>query len=425
MTFNSISLIERGSVLERLLAAGHLLLIAVTWPLWIPQTRFPQVPLIRLAGQCPRIFEWSLLIILLTSLLLLFVANSSRLRRFACLASVICSFSLILIDQHRLQPWAWEFLLVAAILATADSATGRQCWRWLIIGVYAWSAWSKMDYGFCLYHGPFLLEGIAKSFHLPHNAAAWPTSVRCTLAGVIPVFEMLVACGLIFQKTRRPAVIGAAIMHLGLLLSLGPLGHNHRPGVLCWNLFFLAQNWILFRSFREEKVTGIISDSNAKTPGAAPRWSGNLLAQVIVMAALIWPGLEPLGLCDHWPAWAVYAAKPERVTMLLHADELKKLPAELRQYVQHNSITEEWRSFRIDRWSLDAVWVPLYPQDRFQVGVILAIVDEFQLEQVQVVIERPANRWTGERIVRSYDNLESVKELTLSYRWNALPRVRK
>ncbi|MFX4944919.1 hypothetical protein ABTB59_19260, partial [Acinetobacter baumannii] len=40
--------------LFRLLAIGQALLIAVTWPLWTPQTAFPQVPLVQAAGKCPQ-----------------------------------------------------------------------------------------------------------------------------------------------------------------------------------------------------------------------------------------------------------------------------------------------------------------------------------------------------------------------------------
>ncbi len=413
--------IQDQNDLFSLLAIGQILLIAVTWNLWIPQHEFPQVPLLSVAGHCPRFLEWLLLIGMLTSLLVLLFALNFDRRRIACITSTICQLGLVFVDQHRLQPWVWEFVIVSLVLATADSPKSRQLWRWLVIGIYGWSAWSKIDYGFCLQHGPFLLDGICKALHFPLATRDWPVSIRLVVAGAIPFFELLVAAGLIWHKSRRAALWGAAIMHIGLLLSLGPLGHNHRAGVLVWNLFFLVQNGTLFR--RKIVETRPIESTIDTTQRKPIEW-GNSIAQIIVLAALVWPVSESFGFCDHWPAWAVYAAKPERVNVLIHQEELEKIPTHLKQYLAFESFTDEWTPLRIDRWSLNSVLSPIYPQDRFQVGVALGIVDEFELHRILVVIEGPANRWSGKRTIRQLEGIESLEQWARTYRLNARPRHR-
>ena len=78
---------------------------------------------------------------------------------------------------------------------------------------------------------------------------------------------------------------------------------------------------------------------------------------------------------------------------------------------------------RIDRWSLEALGAPVYPQDRFQVGVALALAEKYNLGQdIRVEIDSPANRWTGNRSTKVYQGAGAIRELAGQYRLNAFPR---
>lgn len=409
----------------RLLGLGFLTLISVTSPLWLPQSRFPQVPLVHVAGRIPAWIELSLsatLILCSTSLL---IARREKVRRCACLMIAFSAVSLVGVDQHRLQPWVWQFLILSVVFSTARSPVAVALWRGQVIGIYAWSAWSKMDHSFCVEHGPFLLDGICKAFGLIDGTRNWPANVRYLMSASIPATEFLIALGLIGKRTCRVAVIAAVLMHVGLLLALGPFGHGHQPGVLIWNLFFIVQNFWLF-AYGTGDVCVPANDGKLLGPTGRMRWLkaheiGNLLAMMMMALAMIWPVLEPYGLCDHWPAWAVYAARPERVIVMVNEADADRIPPKLRVYLMNQDF-EGWSAMRIDRWSLDALRVPIYPQDRFQAGVVLAIAREFELDQVRVVILGPANRWTGQRTIHQYDGISSITSLASGYRCNAFPR---
>ena len=248
----------RHLALFRLLTVGQAILIVATWRVWFPQLDFPQVPLISIAGQLPRAAELGIFLFESVGLLVLLVSKSSRVQRTGVLLVALCSLLLVFVDQHRLQPWAYQFLIVAVVLALSDGITAKANWRWIVVGIYAWSAWSKIDYGFCLRHGPFLLDGLLAAVGLTSGTRLWPASIRFLASAAVPAFELLIAVGLCFGRTRRIALWGATAMHLGLLLALGPLGHRHQPGVLVWNVFFVFQDWILFGP-RSDRV---VSDSS-------------------------------------------------------------------------------------------------------------------------------------------------------------------
>lgn len=140
----------RTTVHCQLLAVGLLSLIAATWKLWIPQSAFPQVPLLRAACELPGWIDWTCLAVLIVASVALFIAaRPGRFRRIsaAAVASALAAF--FVLDQHRLQPWAWQFFLLSLLLALADDSTVRRGWVWLVISIYFWSAVSKLDYTFC------------------------------------------------------------------------------------------------------------------------------------------------------------------------------------------------------------------------------------------------------------------------------------
>ena len=98
------------------------------------------------------------------------------------------------------------------------------------------------------------------------------------------------------------------------------------------------------------------------------------------MFALLFPLTEPFGLCDVWPAWAVYATGPERLRVLIDAADRPRLPAALQRLTDAPRFVDDRCLVRIDRWSLDTTRAPLYPQNRFRLGITLALARAAGLE---------------------------------------------
>lgn len=393
----------------RLLALGHLALIVSTWPLWIPQTVFPQVPLTAAAVAVPAAMERTILAMVLISIGTMLFSFKPWLSRAACLAMGLSTLALISIDQHRLQPWAWQFTLLSVVLAIADTGLAISCWRWLILGIYLWSSWSKINDEF----GMFLVDGLFKAIGQPKATLFWSDTMRGGVSTFVPCFEFVVAFLLAYNPTRKAGVILSTIMHGLLMLALGPFGYGHRPGVLIWNTFFIVQNWCLFHWWPIE------SASPTDVALATRLRSGNRLARLVVWLAMVWPSLRVLGMCDNWIAWAVYAQQPVNVQVFIHLDELEKLPPSIKAYIEPQPVNNEWHPLRLDRWSLDTVYAPIYPQDRFYIGAALALAERFDLEKIHVQI---IDRGSKDSRIDRYFGIGSLTHRAESYRINALPR---
>src|SRR5207244_3954765 len=112
---------------------------------------------------------------------------------------------------------------------------------------------------------------------------------------------------------------GAVLLHLLLLVILGPWGLNHKLGVLVWNAYFIWQDLILFGGRRSMSAT--VADDPESVPQTTGALSALGLAQGMIVAAALLPLLAPTTWFDLWPSWGLYAASAERVSLLVHRRE--------------------------------------------------------------------------------------------------------
>jgi hypothetical protein len=378
---------------RRVWAGFGLLLFLVTWRLWTPQTEFPQIPFFAALTEVPGYVDWLAITVVVVSLLVAGISTREAVWRRGMIAFAVATTLLLLLDQHRFQPWTYQFVLFATVMANCRERVANQLMRWLVVSIYVYSAISKFDYQFLHSLGPQFLSTLTGFVGV--TSADWPANLQAWLASLFPLGELLVGVGLLVPRVRRIAVVAAIGLHSLLLFILGPWGLAHQPGVLVWNLYFIAQAWMLFA---ECKV-----DEGAASSGAGLRVT-EVMCLMLTGGVLIFPASESLGYCDHWPAWELYSPRSSRVQIAIHDSAVERLPRDIQQHLSPDSGESDWRQLHIDRWSLESLSVPIYPEDRFQFGVAFALAKQFELGlAIHATQQSASDRWTGER-----------KELTFS-----------
>lgn len=413
----------RGEWLRWVMLAFGFWLIVVTRPLWMSRGEFPHVPFFGWGCEIPRVIDSILLVAAGVAALMVGCTGArSRTNRYALLAVAAALVGLILLDQHRAQPWAYQLVLMALILAGSRHELGFGLIRLLSISIYVHSAVSKLDWTFCTGSGrSFLLVLQSLITGAPQRLDAWMNSYSPL---VFPGTELLIALGLIWPRTRQWALWSAMIMHALLIFILGPWGLNHSAAVLIWNLFFIAQNWIVFGHLRGAEAIPIPA-----TAKPSP-WERIICNGVLALTAwaVIWPVSEPWGGCDLWPAWGLYAQHGERLSVYVTEPALRKLPR-IWQETAIRRDAPEWEAriwqLRPQPVSLSLTQAPLYPQNRFLLGVILALSRDARLRsnQISATWHFPANRWTGTHTDRELPNLAAIEEAAAACRWNTHPRL--
>ena len=387
--------IDKTWPLPRVWAAFLLALLALTYRLWIPAGTFPAVPLWRPMAEVPPWADWSAAGVLVASLLGLVVfGRRARWAWWLVAASLLVSFAL---DQHRLQPWAYQSAVYALVFAAMD---GRQARRWLIplaASVYLYSAAGKFDYQFAHTVGQDFLGAALGS--LEGWPERWDRATRARLALLLPAGEFLLGLAALIPPTRRAAGVLLIAMHAGLIALLGPWGLDHSRGVLGWNALLIAQAWFLFvRPGAAEGGTVSAESEGSSRPVSLGRRAATTVAQAAVVVALAAPLAERAGYWDHWLSWALYSPHNSRAEVEIHASALEQLPPEIAGYLEPDRDGDGWRPWALERQSLETLGVPVYPQGRYQLALAVKVARQRDLNQrVRAILKGASDRLTGQR----------------------------
>jgi hypothetical protein len=404
--------------IQHFLGLFGLILIFESWLLWMPQNLYPQVPFFSTLTDLPAILHYFLAGGIVISLfLVLLLPASKKSSRYFLIGFAFISVASILLNQHRFQPWMYHLVITACILAIAPAKLSIRFLRIVVISIYFYSAFSKMDAVFPDLTGGRILKGIFNV--IDYDAKFMDPKTFRLLVFMFPAGELLTAILLSFKRSRFFGLILSIIMHLVLFLTFSPLGLHHQNGVLIWNVYFIVQNILLFRSVSKNKVSPVSLEAKQLSQ---PRTLGTAVAFVLTLTVCLLPLLEPWGYFDHWPAWGLYASRQERVRISIHESFADDIGEELKPYLEPARFNDRWRRLRIHQWSLDKLKAPMYPQDRFQIGVALAVGKKFQLgNKIRIEREGVANRWTGKRTSSEFTGMEEIEQFANRFRLNALP----
>ena len=75
----------------------------------------------------------------------------------------------------------------------------------------------------------------------------------------------------------------------------------------------------------------------------------------------------------------------------------------------------------MDRWSLESLGVPIYPQDRFQVGVAMAVMRQSRTQAFVVTVQSMSDRFTGKRSSNEFTNRDALEKELGRFLVNADP----
>lgn len=379
------------------MAISAIVLFLVTWRLWTPQTSVPQIPFSTSLVHCPGAVDWIAFVVLVSGALAVAISlikrNSSyRVLRTAGLLGWLISYLVLLaLNQHRLQPWAYQFFLLGFFALTMEPRRFLASARILLISIYAYSSFSKFDFQFAQTVGWQINETLLSMASV--DTEGWSVDEKWRAAFVSASSEAAAAFLLAIPSklTRTLGLVLAVGMHLALLLALGPLGLNHHLPVLIWNAFFVVQLMLLFSPFWFWQHSGSLEPppSPAESiPPSTPVRRAAVLGTIVFWVAILLPIGTIWQVTDHWPAWELYSPRASRCELAG-----PNLPTNIPQRGNAKFGT-------LNQWSLEKLGVPIYPQARFQVGVALAIEKELNRDENQgftIEVKSVSSRWEGKR----------------------------
>ncbi|MFO0975078.1 MAG: hypothetical protein U0996_01705 [Planctomycetaceae bacterium] len=292
----------------------------------------------------------------------------------AALFATLCAIA----NQHCLQAWHWLFMIVMTFAATLRPSKFFPSLMLVLAGVYLCSGLSRITLSTQPNATEMIVQAIMK-FCLPANIAGDLQWIH-RLAIVAACGEILAGVLLFSRRTQRMGLILACVMHLCLILALGPFGLKHHWGVILWNVCFLCLlPLVVVKPDMKQPVRFPIADA----------WPG------ICVLTFSLSGL--LSISDNWPSWQLYSSRPETWELWLDSSTAEQLPVPLKKYVASGTLTGDWVVLKLDRWALDATGAPIYPEDRFLCAVIVEVLAQLKDPVFAVQIDEPEVLWWKRR----------------------------
>lgn len=335
---------------NRILVAFQLFLMLATWPLWWGGSDFPAIPMVEVLRGVPVSVDRVLLGVFFAAALMYAVKGDRRsLPVLLCAGAMLCC-----LNQHRLQPWNWLFL-VLLIPQISLPSHGRRIAQFTICTVYICAAASRF--------GPDMSGGMSRQLLTAAlqllRVPVPKESVVVVMCSLMTMAEFCTGLLLLTHRFRTAGVMLAVIGHTVLLVLLSPLGLNHHSGVLLWNAFFIVYVPTVFRQ------VNIDAGNTTRTARCCRR--------IVTLAVFVWPLSGLVGIADNWLSWQVYSPRPEVLRVYVSAESIGQLPSSLQPFVAEPAPLEVWHPVRIDLWSLSQTQSPIYPEDRFQLGIAAAL----------------------------------------------------
>lgn len=373
---------ETARIIEGIVFGGLLAGISLCAPLWVSSRAYPLTPLFHRALLAPPPFD-ALLVVSLVALGIISIALPKDSRPL--LAFVLNLALLLLLDQSRWQPWVflYFFLFIGLYLIRRRGGEVRgesmlHIFRLMLVAQYLWSAIQKMNVSFLTESGPALIGAI------PLLGGWLSGSIVPVL--LMPVAEALVGIGLVFPKTRRPAVVVGALMHALILLALSPLGMNWNTVVWPWNIVMIALLFTLFWPSKEPIPFQTMMKSRHPF----------MLATALFFVAL--PALNFAGLWDSYLSFALYSDNVKQGVLIMRPEHLKALPEAVWGAAERQRNGDvKLRQFS---WSILVMNVPRYPEERvFRSG--LRWMCEQTGDEIRMEIHERPHWLTKERDVKT------------------------
>lgn len=367
--------------------------ILLSTGLWFSAGRtFPRAPLLSGLPADLSSFDYLLSILLLIALTL--AAASRRPRRYLA-AVVALTALLVVLDQTRLQPWVYQYLIMLAVLAcerpgAADVTTAEPIMaasQLVVATLYFWSGAQKLNWSFGHEVLPGLLE--QAGIHLPAAYAAY-----LPVAGiVVAVCEALIGVALLLRRTRQAAVLLALGMHLLVLLMLVAASSN--SVVWAWNIGMMFMVVLLFWRFDGRLVYRAL----VRFRGADA--SSHVARAVLVVCGLA-PALSFAGWWDMYLSAALYSGNTPVGVIRISQRAGERLPVPAQQQMFKTKSGE--LMLPLYEWSLAELNVPPYPETRVYRQLARRVCEDAEERQeIELIVKERPSPIDGSYAVRRFD----------------------
>lgn len=351
-------LTQRLQLIKLTVLAGLLMSVLLSHHLWAGERLFPKTTLLDNYSGVKAPYDYLHLVVLL----FLVVFSFMNQKKWPCVLLILFSMYLCFDDQNRLQPWFFNYILVLFVLLfykyrvdePNNYTTVFISLQVLVALTYIFSGIQKMNDAFVpdTFHWMVSsFDGILSKRQLQHITK---------LGYVIPYFEVSLGILLLVKPLRFIIVPLVVVMHIIILIMLGPIGKDYNMVVWPWNIIMIVLVLLLFANIKLERFYDI-----------SFLFKG-ISFYIVITLMLVFPVFSLKNQYDSYLSSSLYSSNLNDCQLILTNKAYDKLPF----YMRHFTNTyKNYYILNIKQWAADELKAPCVPEYRIFKNVHKYVID--------------------------------------------------
>lgn len=351
-------LTQRLQFIKLTVLVGLLVSVVLSHHLWAGERLFPKSTAFDNYSGVPAPYDYINLFFLIVLLVFCFVSQ----KKLPIILLILFSVYLCIDDQNRLQPWFFNYILILLVLLfykyrvdePNNFTTVFISLQVLIALIYIYSGIQKLNASFV----PDTFQWMVSAFD--EILSKRQIQLFTKFGYAVPYFEMSLGFLLLVKQLRFIIVPLVILMHIFILISLGPSGKDYNSVIWPWNLAMIILVLLLFAYVERERFFDI-----------SFLFRG-LSFYIVITLMLVFPFFSLKNQYDSYLSSSLYSSNLNDCQLILSNKAYEKLPYYIRHFVITN---DDYNVLYVKAWAVNELNVPCVPEYRVFKTVHQYVID--------------------------------------------------
>ncbi len=338
---------QRLQLIKYVILTGMLVSVLLSLNIWAGARYFPKTAFFNNYIGLSAPYDYINLAILILLIIFSFISSKNA----PTLLLILFSMYLCADDQNRLQPWFCNYNLILLILLFFKHRVDEPnnytsvfiSIQVLVALVYIFSGLQKFNDYFVTDTFSWMISSLEGTLNQRQM------NLVLKFGNVVPYLELILGIGLLIKPFRYIILPCVILMHILILIFIGPFGKSYNAVVWPWNIIMIILNLLLFANVKQERFFDV-----------AILFKG-ICFYIVITLMLIFPIFSFNNKYDSYLSSSLYSGNTHGCTLILSDSAYHKLPIYIKNFVTPSS---DYNVLYIKKWALTELGTPCIPEYR-------------------------------------------------------------
>lgn len=338
---------QRLQLIKYTVLIGMLVSVLLSLNLWGGFRYFPKTAFFDNYTGIPAPYDYLNLAILILLIIIAFLSS----KKGPTMLLILFSLYLCADDQNRLQPWFYDYNLILLVLLFFKQRVDEPnnytsvfiSIQVLVALIYIFSGLQKINDHFVTDTFSWMISSLEATLNQRQM------NLVLKFGYIAPYLELIFGIGLLIKPFRYIILPSVILMHVLILIFIGPFGKSYNAVVWPWNIIMIAINLLLFANVKQERFFDV-----------AILFKG-LCFYIVLTLMLIFPIFSFNNKYDSYLSSSLYSGNTHGCKLILTDSAYHQLPMYVRNFV---TTTSDYNILNVKTWALTELGSPCIPEYR-------------------------------------------------------------